>query len=240
MVDFSENNGFAENSVFAGSVICRSLQKRFWNTHALRSFIESWRAKKRGLLNLATWQAWFGQAADYEATRQQAVGWGAGTKSDYPAESAAKAFCLRPSADSALLAQALALAQRAVELGKSNTDLPWFWLGLGLAEYRNGRYPEAEQTLKLAEQTAVPPVTPEDCARVKQTAQLLRSMVLFRQQRVAEARQLFHETEAQMPPLPTDESTPLAAGKPVDLNMLIEWMFYKEARALLYETTTKP
>ena len=143
------------------------------------------------------------------------------------AERAAKAYCLRPSTDAALLAKALNLAQRAVELGKSNPDLPWYQLALGLAEYRNGQYAAAERTLTVAEQTA------GEEHEIPGIARLFRAMSLFRQDKPEEARKLFSQAEAQMPPLPKDESKPLVDGKPVSHDVLIWWLAYKEAKALI-------
>jgi hypothetical protein len=60
-------------------------------------------------------------------------------------------------------------------------------------------------------------------------------MSLFRQDngKLEEARKLFADGQAHMPPLPIDESKPLANGKLVSPNVLIWWLAYKEAKALL-------
>jgi tetratricopeptide (TPR) repeat protein len=178
-------------------------------------------------LTLATWQAWFGQDADYEATRCRLVQQAEGTDQAGTAERAAKAYCLRPSTDAALLTKALNLAHRAVALGKSNPDLPWYQLGLGLAEYRNGQYAAAERTLTIAEQTA------GEQHDIPGIARLYRAMSLFRQDKPEEARRAFNQAESQMPPLPKDESKPLLDGKPVSHDVLICWLAYKEAKALM-------
>jgi tetratricopeptide (TPR) repeat protein len=180
-------------------------------------------------LTLATWQTWFGHDADYEATRRRLVQQAEGTGQASTAERAAKAFCLRPSTDAALLAKALKLAQQAVELGKNEPALPWYQLGLGLAEYRNGQYAAAERALTLAEQTAV------EAPDLQGTAHLFRAMSLFRQDRPEEARRLFSEAEAQMPPLPKDEGKPLVDGRALSHDLLIRWLAYKEARTVLNE-----
>jgi serine/threonine protein kinase/tetratricopeptide (TPR) repeat protein len=178
-------------------------------------------------LTLATWQTWFGQDADYEAARRRLVQQAEGTGLAGTAERAAKACCLRPSTDAALVAKALNLAQRAVELGKSDPSLPWYQLGLGLAEYRDGQYPAAERVLTIAEQTA------GDQHDIPGTARLYRAMSLFRQGKPEEARKLFSQAKAQMPPLPEDESKPLVDGKPVSHDVLICWLAFKEAKALV-------
>jgi serine/threonine protein kinase len=179
----------------------------------------------------ATWQAWFGEDADYEATRSRLVQLADGTDKDTDADRVAKAACLRPSTNAALLAQALELAQRSVEIGKTNSSdsLPWHQLALGLAEYRNGHYADAEQSLALAEQTA------GEKHDIPGTARLYRAMSLFRQNKPEEARKLFSQAAAQIPPLPKDENKPLVNGKPVSIDVMICWLAYKEAKNVLAE-----
>jgi Tol biopolymer transport system component len=177
-------------------------------------------------LTLATWQTWFGQDADYEATRRRLVQQAEGTDEAGTAERAAKAYCLRASTDAAMLAKALNLAQRGVELGKSTWLLPWYQLGLGLAEYRNGQYAAAEQTLTAAEQTV------GKYPQIQATMRLYRAMSLLRQNRPEDARKLFSQAEAEMPPLPQGERKPLADG---GHDVLICWLAYKEAKSLLNE-----
>jgi tetratricopeptide (TPR) repeat protein len=178
-------------------------------------------------LTLATWQTWFGQDADYDATRRRLLRQAEGTDQAGTAERAAKAACLRPSTDAALLANALRLAQRAVELGKGSTSLPWYQLSLGLAEYRNGQYADAERSITTAEQTV------GDHDDIQGIAHMFHAMTLFRQNRVEEARKLFSQAEAQMPPLPQDENKPIVDGRTFDHDLLIWWMSYKEAKSVL-------
>jgi tetratricopeptide (TPR) repeat protein len=178
-------------------------------------------------LKLATWQTWLGQDADYEATRHRLVQQAEGTDLAGTAERAAKAACLRSSSDAALLAKAILLAQRAVELGKDNSLLPYYQLGLGLAEYRNSQYANAERHLAVAEQNL------GGDADVQGSARLFRAMSLFRQNRTEEARKLFRQAETQMPPLPKDESKPIVDGNPASHDALIRWLAYKEAKALM-------
>jgi len=178
-------------------------------------------------LTLATWQTWLSQDGDYEATRRRLVQQAEGTDQAGTAERAAKACCIRPSTDSALLAKALNLAQRGVELGKTNSLLPYYQLGLGMAEYRNGQYAAADRNLTVAEQTIGK--DPEMLG----IARLYRAMSLFRQDKPEEARKLLSQAEAQMPPLPKDETKPLVDGKLVSHDYLICWLAYKEAKALI-------
>jgi eukaryotic-like serine/threonine-protein kinase len=186
-------------------------------------------------LTLATWQTWFGQDANYEATSRRLIQQAEGTDQAGTAERAAKAFCLRPSTNTALLAKALSLAQQGAELGKNSPLLPWYQLTLGMADYRNGHYAEAEQILGIAEQKV------GKYPEIQGIARLFRVMSLFKQDKPEEARKLFSQAEEQMPPMPADEHKPLVDGKPVSHDHLICWMTYKEAKSLLNQTpATKP
>ncbi|HUD46030.1 MAG TPA: serine/threonine-protein kinase [Candidatus Baltobacteraceae bacterium] len=177
-------------------------------------------------LTLAVWQAWLDQGADYEATCRRLIQQAEGTDQALTADYAAKACCLRPSTNAALLSKALNLAQRAVELGGTNSWLPYYRLGLGSAEYRNGQYAEAERNLILVEQTIREP-------EMLGTARFFRAMSLFRQNEPEKARRLFEQTEAQMVPLPQDERKPHADGEQVNNPLLILWLAYKEAKTLV-------
>ncbi len=180
---------------------------------------------------LATWQVWFGKDADYEATRRRLVQQADHTEMAPTAERAAKAYCLRPSTDAALLTKTLKLAQRAVELRKSSPLLPWYQLTLGVAEYRNGQYATAERTLAVAEQST---------GEYQATARFFRAMSLCQQDRQQEARKLFSQAEAQMPPLPTDRNKPLVDGRLAYHTVMICWLAYKEAKSLLNAPAAKP
>jgi serine/threonine protein kinase len=180
---------------------------------------------------LAIYQAWFGQDTDYESSRRQLVHQADGTDQAWTADRAAKVFCLRPSTNAVLLAKALNLAWQAVELGKGDPSLPWYELGLGLAEYRNGQYAAAEQALTIAELTA------RDAHDILGTARLFRAMSLLRQNNPEEARKVFSQAQAEMPPFPKDDHQPPVYEKPVNHDVLICWMAYKEARALIEDPT---
>ena len=105
--------------------------------------------------------------------------------------------------------------------------LPIFKLGLGMAEYRNAQYAEAEQNLTAAQQVLGP--FPE----MAETARVYCAMSLLRQNRSEEGRRLFNQAEEQMPPLPADERKPQIDGSQVDQNLLISWLAYKEAKTLM-------
>jgi serine/threonine protein kinase/tetratricopeptide (TPR) repeat protein len=176
---------------------------------------------------LAVWQAWFGQDSAYQATREHLLQQTGGTDDPLRADRAAKAYCLRPSTNAAQLAAALNLARHAVEIGQNDRYLPWYQMGLGLAEYRNGQYAAAENALAIAEQTA------GSMNDILGTARFFRAMSLARQDKTAEARSLFSDEEAKMPALPQDESHPRVDGQPVHQDVLICWLAYKEAKALI-------
>jgi tetratricopeptide (TPR) repeat protein len=183
-------------------------------------------------LTLATWQSWFGQDSDYEATRRRLVQQAEGTDQAGTAERAAKAACLRPSTNADLMSNALRLAQRGVELGKSSDLLPWYRLSMGLAEFRNGQYAAAEQTLANAERAFA-----ED-REMLPIARLFHAMNLTRQNRTDDARKLLTQAAAQMPPLPQDETKPQVDGKAVSHDVLIGWLAYKEAESMLNQRST--
>jgi hypothetical protein len=142
---------------------------------------------------------------------------------------------MRPSTDATLLAQALTLARQGVELWKGKPGFRWRELALGLAEYRNGQYAEAEQALTIAEQTAGDShAIPDDYQHPLQgIARLYRAMNLFRQDKPQEALILLTQAGAQMPAWPKDESKPFTDGRPAYHDDLICWLAYKEATALI-------
>ena len=79
----------------------------------------------------------------------------------------------------------------------------------------------------MAEQTA------GDYRELQGTARFFRAMCLSRQNRLEEARKLFSQAETEMPPFPKDERKPLLDGQPVFHEVLICWLSYKEAKALI-------
>jgi len=178
-------------------------------------------------LTLATLQTWFGRDADYEASRRRLVQQAQGTDQAGTAERAAKAACLRASDDTVLLTNALNLAQRAMELGKASSSLPYYQLGLGLARYRTGQFAAAEQSIVVAEQTL------GDQDEIQGIAHMFHAMASFRQNRAEEARNLFTQAEAQMPPLPKDANKPCAEGRVFNHDLLIWWLSYQEARSVV-------
>jgi len=103
-----------------------------------------------------------------------------------------------------------------------------------MVEYRSGQYDAAIQDLAAAERTA------GKHQDVLPTARLYRAMCLFKQNQVAEARQLFSQAETQMTPLPADPQKPFIQGKTASHDVIIGWLAYKEAKSVLYEVDLKP
>ncbi len=98
-------------------------------------------------LTSAAEQAWFGQQEEYLATCDRVLEVAKDAKNPVNAERAAKMCSLRPS-DRKTHEAALVLARRAVELGKGNESmLFYFQMALGMAEYRCGHYAAADTAL---------------------------------------------------------------------------------------------
>jgi hypothetical protein len=148
-------------------------------------------------------------------------------------ERTAKACCVLPSGDTNVLNKALQLARRSIDLGTNSSDLPWFKLAAGLAEYRNGHYVPAEDALKATEQAAG---NDTDYRETRGLARMFLAMSFARQNRVEEAQTLFHAVQAEMPALPKDERKPLASGKLADHDLLFYWLACKEAKPLIEGT----
>jgi hypothetical protein len=190
------------------------------------------------LLKLAALQAWFGQDQELAATCRRGL---AGAKNATDLETAdrvAKACCLLPWTDQTQQDAVLALARKAVQLGKDSDDLPWFQMALGMAEYRRGHFADADATLLAAAKSArnMSNIYARDKYYVGGTSALYRAMSLLRQGKKNEARQLALEAASRMSPLPKDEKNPLA-GNALRSDWwnddLIVWMAYKEAKAMI-------
>ena len=182
-------------------------------------------------LEVGALQAWFGQDKEFADTCTRAVDFAKGTSDPHTAGRMAKICCLRPSQDKARLESSLALARKSLELGRDDRIfLPFFHLGLGMAEYRSGHLAEADAALIVtADRVATNPDV------VAHTKAFYRAMSLFRQGKESEARKVATEAASRMRPLPADEKNPLADNANAD--DLILWMAYKEARALIpFET----
>jgi serine/threonine protein kinase len=177
------------------------------------------------ILRVGALQAWFGQDKEFADTCRRALDFAKGTSDPTTAERMAKVCCLRPTQDKTRLESALALARKGVDLGENHDWLPWFQMALGMAQYRNGHFAEAEVALIAAATGG------KDNPHVVGTSAFYRAMSLFRQGKEKEALQLTIGAASEMKPLPKDEENPLTDNAGHD--DLIVWMAYKEARALI-------
>jgi WD40 repeat protein/tetratricopeptide (TPR) repeat protein len=177
------------------------------------------------LIEVAALQAWFGKDAELAVTCRRALESARDKTDPTTADRTAKICCLRPSSDNARINAALALARRAVTLGKDHVWLPYFRMALGMAEYRSGNDTAADAAFLAAATSS------NDDAQVAVTSAFYRAMSLFRRGKEVEARRIATTAASRMKPLPADENNPLTGGASAD--DLILWMAYKEARAIL-------
>lgn len=181
-------------------------------------------------LKNAALQAWSGEVAAHDANRRQMLAGAASTTNADIAERVAKLASLRPIADAETQQSTLLMARRALELArKSGEPGPWQQMTLGMAEYRSGRFQEAEATLHavagmMDAKTYRPSV-------IQGTADFYRAMSLFQLGRKEEAKALCTAAEAKMKPFPADEKNPLAKADYDDLTL---WLACREAKALLH------
>jgi serine/threonine protein kinase/tetratricopeptide (TPR) repeat protein len=181
-------------------------------------------------LQLAASQLWFGRAADYATTVRRMLNWARNATNANGFDRVAKMACLRATDDIPTREAILALARKAVHLGKENDpDMTWFQIALGMAEYRSGHYAETIQALTAAEAAAAKLDNERMRAQIIGTAALYRAMSLFRQGQAVEARTLFIATESVINPVPAGS----AIKGDADHDDLILWMACKEARTLL-------
>jgi tetratricopeptide (TPR) repeat protein len=180
-------------------------------------------------LKHAALQVWFGMESEHAALSRQMIQWAADQPRFAPKGRAARMLNLRPVNDPQLQNSALELARIALEAAPTNALLVWYRLNLGVAQFRLGHYPEAEEALLASEQEGLATWHPtaRTCA-----SKFYRAMILHRQGKEARARQLFTEAEAAMQPLPAVVHYALTEG--ADCDELMLWLAFKEARALLY------
>jgi serine/threonine protein kinase len=182
---------------------------------------------------VGAYQAWFGQDKELADTCGQALEFAKGTSDPTTADRASKICWLRPTPNETRRQAALALARKAVELGKDHELFRWFQMGLGMGEYRCGHFAQADAALLAVENADKIP------GYLTGTSAFYRAMSLFQQGKKDEARRLATEAAAKMKPLPKDEKDPLAGNAYND--DLILWMAYKEAKALIqFEAAPTP
>jgi WD40 repeat protein/serine/threonine protein kinase len=179
-------------------------------------------------LRVANLQAWLGQDKELADTCGRALETARGTFVPLKWNQLARICCLRPTRDTARLEAALALVRKADELG--NKVGINFKRTLGMAEYRNGHFTEADAALIAAAKGP---------GNFPQLVAFYRAMSLFRQGKEDEARKLATEAAAKMKPLPKDEKNPLADGA-TDEDLTL-WLAYKEAKALIgFDAAPRP
>jgi serine/threonine protein kinase len=176
-------------------------------------------------MDVAAWQSWLGMDAEHEVTSRRMIAWAATAQKPEDVERAGKLTCIRPIADPSLRKAVLELVRRAVKEGKDSPWLAYFQISLGMAEFRDGGFAEAEKILRPFGPANEPSVI------MGATAQFYRAMTLFRLGRADEARGVFAAASARMSPPPADDAE-LMAGKPGH-DVLILWLACKEARTLL-------
>jgi WD40 repeat protein len=179
-------------------------------------------------LRVGALQAWFGEDRELAATCARVLKEMKDTEDLASAERTAK-LCSLHAVDAATHEAALVLARRAVQRGASHPYLPYFQLALGMAEYRCGHFAEAEAALQTAARLG-----PRQKG-LPGTSGFYRAMCLYREGKAEEARKVALAAAAKMSPLPANEENPLAGN--VSHDDLIQWLAYKEAKALIHFET---
>jgi hypothetical protein len=189
-------------------------------------------------MRLAASQLWFGRDAGYATTVRRMLDWAKNATNADDIERVAKLACLRPISDAPTREAALALARKAVELGRENqSGMPWYQMTLGMAEYRTGHDVEAVEALTRAQAAASVDAEGRYRELIRGTAGFYHAMSLSRQGKQAEARALFTATEAAMQPFPADEQKLPGEANHDDL---ILWLACKEAKAMLAQPDSAP
>jgi tetratricopeptide (TPR) repeat protein len=188
---------------------------------------ESW-----ALLSLAPKLAYAGQDQALAATCRRALALAGVPDDPMVADQIAKLCCLRPM-DADIQTAVLALARRAVEIGKEHRFLAFFQMALGMAEYRCGRYAEADAAFAAA---LIGGNNTHDI--IVTTCGFYRAMSLFRQGKPGEARTVAAQAAARMKPPPQEGQNPYAGGTSPD--DLIIWLAHREVTALLEAKPVPP
>ena len=170
-------------------------------------------------VELAARQAWFGQDQELAATRQRILALAKDTGDMLTAERAAKVCSILPSTDKAEQEAGLALARKAVELGKGGA---WNLLALGIAEYRSGHDAAATAALLAAAKAGA------TNHFVTGTAEFYRAMSVYRAGKPDEARKIAIEAVANMKPLPNP-----SLDNPYHRDDLVLWLAYREAKTII-------
>jgi hypothetical protein len=183
-------------------------------------------------MKVAALQCWFGLDADYAATCKREIEIAEhGNKNDRR-ERAAKNWCLQATHDPAMLQRVLVLARETARREVDPWRQPWHHQTLGMAEFRAGNAEAAEAAFLKVEAAALADYWPVDGRPfLVAPSRFFRAMMLFRSGKIDEAKKLFYEAEAQMPPIPENAAHEL----PVQVNQdqLLCWLICREARAEL-------
>ena len=186
------------------------------------------RKDTESFLSLAAFLAWLGKDDGYATTRQRILAFAEGNNDAETVSRAAQVGALRPSTDEAVLAAVLALGRKAVELNMGEREL----LALGMAEFRNGHFNAADEPLLSALKGG------QDVNAAGISA-FYRAMSLFQLGRKDEARDVAARAVTRMKPLPEHERD-IMAGTEAISDQLIQWLAYKEARAMMQFDASPP
>jgi tetratricopeptide (TPR) repeat protein len=176
-------------------------------------------------------QVWLGKDKEYSKACRGALELAKGSEDAVTLERCAKACSFPSGGDTAHLAEALTLARKALKLGNNHGFSPWFHVALGMCEFRNGNWTEAEEALSVAMKNG------EWSPRLWVTSAYYRAMNSFRRGKQDEARQLAAEATAKMMKL---WPPPQAQKTGFWHDDVIIWMAYKEAKELLKLESTSP
>jgi eukaryotic-like serine/threonine-protein kinase len=137
-------------------------------------------------LKVCTLQAWLRNEAEHQALASRLLTTGEKLGTVDAASKAVKAYCLRPVNRPEALAKVLALSDSTVNPTRGPSMLPWSHSTRALARYRAGQFTEALEAVTSSESGAATAWNP---AALKQSLELLKGMILFRQGKTADALQ---------------------------------------------------
>jgi tetratricopeptide (TPR) repeat protein len=184
-------------------------------------------------IKVSALQAWFGMEAEQAETCRRMLAWAA-DKDANAAGGVPMLTCLRPIGDAGMRQAALEVARKVATPQAGKPPSPWYQMTLGMAQYRNGMFQEAADSLRSVLKLAAATPGMDKVDLIRGTTNLYLAMSLAQLGKADEARALLAATEAKMKPLPADETKPLAE-KGTDHDDLIFWLAYKEAKAMLAE-----
>jgi tetratricopeptide (TPR) repeat protein len=177
-------------------------------------------------LTAAAEQAWLGRDKEYEETCRQALELGRRSSSLATLERAVKVCCLRAGGQATRFADSLELAREAARLCEPRSSLPYFHLAVGMCQFRNANWSEADTSLRKAM------VTGGDDFHVRQTAALYRAMTWFQLGKRDAARKMATEVLSKIEP-------GARHTRIYDHNDLILWIACQEAKDLLEPGSTR-